>query len=517
MLIEKTIGQVLQQTAQANPDSEAVCDAERRLTYRELDQLVDLCARALLARGVYKGTHVGIWARETVQTLVCFYALWRIGAVVVPLCTVYTSQELLLCLDAADVSVLLVGTGHKENCFTDMEAQLPKHIHIIPIATFAFLQTLCRDAERVSCEALREAACCVTPEDCDTILFTSGSTGTAKPVITTHLSRVNILAEQAKALETKKQDRFCSVLPMYHCFSITATVLAAMYAGACVCFPADTHTRTILKLIEAQRCTILTAVPTLFSALLYRLEQEAFDVSSLRTGMIGGSTYTTEFFIRLCQHFSMTLLPSLGLSEATAGITTGSLYDPISVRAATIGKFFSCIEGSIRDPKTKEELPTGQTGEICVRGVGVMKGYYLQPEATHAVIDPDGWLHTGDLGWVDASGYVTYAGRIKELIIRGGENISPVEIERILLGDSRIRQVKVIGVPDDHYTEEICACVTASTPLTDNAVREIVRQQAAYYKVPKYVMFWDEFPMTCTGKINLKELKKQAVRSLKLY
>ena len=301
---------------------------------------------------------------------------------------------------------------------------------------------------------------------------------------------------------------------MYHCFSLTATVLAAMSAGACVCFPADRRSQTILQTIEQERCTVLTAVPTLFSALLRRLETLEVDLSSLKKGMIGGSTYSEDFFNQISRTLDFTLLSSLGQTEATAGLTACSMDDPLPIRARTIGRFFPLVEGSIRNPRTNQALAPGQEGEICVRGYNVMEGYYKLPDATAKVIDADGWLHTGDLGSMDENGYVRYTGRLKELIIRGGENIAPSELEDILSTDSRILQAKVIGVPDRHYTEEICACIVKEGNLTDDDVRTLIASRAADFKVPKYVLFLDNLPMTAVGKVDLRALRKQAAEIL---
>lgn len=287
-----------------------------------------------------------------------------------------------------------------------------------------------------------------------------------------------------------------------------------MCTGAAVCFPADRRSHTILRTIEQERCTVLSAVPTLFSALLRRLETMEVDLSSLQKGMIGGSTYSEDFFLQITRAMDFTLLSSLGQTESTAGLTSCTMDDPLPVRARTIGRFFPLLEGSIRHKDTNQPLGPGEEGEICVRGFNVMQGYYRLPEATKKVIDPEGWLHTGDLGRLDENGYVTYTGRLKELIIRGGENIAPSELEQILATDSRILQVKVIGVPDPHYTEEICACIVKDGNLTSDDVRRLIADAAAEFKVPKYVLFMDALPMTAVGKVDLRALRRQAAAAI---
>ena len=506
----ETIGGILRSTAAEYADRIAVIDPSGRYTYAELDHFVDQTAKYLLSLGVRKGDHVGIWAKDDAMTLIVFFSIWRIGAVAVPLCTSYLKKELEYCCFAADLQYIVTGIAHKGERFSSHIGVLNSPVQIITVEN-ALPRSFCSVDAPVAKDALQKAEAAVSPSDADTILFTSGTTGAVKPVLTTHFSRVNTMYAQAEAIRAVREDVFCSVLPMYHCFSLTATILPAVSVGACVCFPADRHSQTILAAVEQERCTVLNAVPTLFSALLHRLVEQDFDLSSLQKGIIGGSTYSVSFFKKISRMFSFTLLSSLGQTEATAGLTATSMDDPLDVRASTIGRFFPLVEGSIRDVETNEPLGANQVGEICVRGYNVMQGYYKQPEATAVVIDRDGWLHTGDLGKQDENGYITYSGRLKELIIRGGENIAPSELENILSADKRISQVKVIGVPDRHYTEEICACIVSDDDtLTADAVRKLVAANTAYFKVPKYVLFLDQLPMTAVGKVDLTKLRHTA-------
>lgn len=508
-VLKQTIGQVLKRIAEKYPDDVALLGVDCRYTYRELDALSDRMAKGMLSLGIKKGTHVGVWGGANVCTLLYFYALWKIGAVVVPLCTGYAEKELCYALNASDVT-LLFSDEEKVQEMVSADKALARRCAVKEMGR---MHALCLMGETVSDLELFAAKQRVTFRDHDTILFTSGTTGAAKPVITTHYSRVNTMSAQAKALKATRADRFCSVLPLYHCFSLTATVLAALSVGACLCFPLDHHTESIFTCIEKEQCTILTAVPTLFSALLKKWEERTWDISSLRAGMIGGASYRPSFFRKVYRVMKFSLLPSLGQTEATAGITAGAIEEPLYVRSATLGTFFPNVEGCIKDLSTGKII-TGTTvedvGEICIRGFNVMEGYYQQPEATAQVIDKDGWLHTGDLGRIDDDGYVYYCGRIKELIIRGGENIAPLEIEEILLDDPRLKQVKVVGVPDDHYGEEICACVVTAEAMEEEAIRQIVRDKAAYFKVPKYVLLLEQFPSTAAGEVDQKSLQRLA-------
>ena len=498
-LLKKSIGQVLREQADARPERPAVTGVDCAWTYKELNQKSDALAASLLAHGVEKGKHVGIWADDRPETLLCFYAVWKLGAVAVPLCTAYTKEEMNHCIRTADVSVLLVDETLREqaNAYFLTPSLLP-------------VRTLLQEKH-----TLPKAWPQVTWEDPDTILFTSGSAGRAKPVVTTHFNRVNTMFAQARAMQAGEKDRFCIALPLYHCFSLTANVLAALAAGACVCFSRNRHGKTVLDTIQREKCTILTAVPTLFSVLLRRYKEGAWDVSSLRTGMIGGSTYSPGLYEDLCRTFHFTPLPSLGQTEATAGITSCALEDSLERRLTTVGRFFPGVQGCIKSTVTGKTLPHNSEGEICVKGFNVMQGYYKRPVATSYVIDKEGWLHTGDLGRLDEEGYLTYVGRKKDIIIRGGENIAPGEIEDLLHKDVRVREAKVVGVADPHYTEEVCACVVAEPGVTAESLRELVRSHAAAFKVPRYVLFFDDFPLLGNGKLNVVALRSQVEERLK--
>ena len=350
------------------------------------------------------------------------------------------------------------------------------------------------------------------------ILFTSGTVSIPKAVLTSHYARVNSAFAHMDSLEMTEQDKSCIAIPMFHCFSLTAGILAALFSGACVYFPQDRHTQTILRAISDDRCTVFNAVPTLYSAILARKDLDTYDFSSLRTGFMGGSIYPPELFERTGQTLCFEPLPGLGQTEACAGFTFCRLDEPLSLRARTIGRFMEHTEGKIVDVQTGETLPPGKNGEICIRGFNVMKRYLAAPEMTAAAIDADGWLHTGDLASIDEAGYLYMTGRLKDMVIRGGENISPAEIEALIERDPRVRAVKVIGVPDPHYGEELCACVVLEDGYHMEAddIRTLVRAQLSYYKVPRYVLFPTQLPVTDSGKIALGQLTDYAKTALGL-
>lgn len=524
ILKDVTLGELLNKTVNKYPKRPAIEYLDKCWTYEQLDEKTDEIAKGLLALGITKGTHVGIWANDRPNTLLCLYSLFKIGAVAVMLGTSLTKSELESRLIDTDTDYLLFDEGFKNTDFIKIcnnlnISSLKKLIYIglSPQNSLFSLDDLCELGNNISTERLSAAKSTVTASDPDVILFTSGTTSSPKGVVTTHFSRVNNIRAQAEALNTTHMDKFLIALPIFHCFSLSGSVLAAMAAGACVCFPENRRTHTILNTIEKSRCTIFTAVPTLFSAILARQDLKDFDLTSLRTGLIGGSMYPPSMFKRICETLNYDLLPSLGQTEATAGLTMGDLSDPLEVRATTIGRFMEHIEGCIMD-EAGNKLPVGQQGEICIRGYNLMVGYYKRPDLTSKVIDKDGWLHTGDIGYQDDDGNIYLTGRLKDLIIRGGENIAPGEIENIIAEMPGVRQVKVVGVPDTHYIEEVCACVVCenNANLTPEDIREYVGKYLAYFKIPKYIIFIDEIPINCNGKFDTAKCKQLAIDKLSL-
>lgn len=495
-LVRTTIGEIFRSTVAACPNAPAVSEGGESITYQQLYSRVCAISRRLLAMGYGHGSHIAIFAENGGAMLSLLLAIWSIGAVAVPICSCYTEKELIGCLNVVGAELLV----------TDRP--------VLPMAGLAILKMDGRwfelSEDILPQSKVEEAMKKVKPEDEDTILFTSGSMDSAKPVITTHYSRVNTLIAQAAGIGITSRDRVCSVLPMHHCFSITATLLPAIYAGAQICFPRDRHTLSIIETIEKYQCTVLNAVPTLFSALLRRIRETGCRLSSLRIGLIGGSAYPSSIVEDIERATGMLLLPSLGQTEATAGITIGNICDPIDVRSNTVGRFFPNIEGSIREGG--KEMPYGKAGEICVRGYCVMKGYYGSPEETAAAIDRDGWLRTGDIGWLDGEDRLHYVGRKKEMIIRGGENISPAEIENALKNIPGVTDACVVGVPDKHFTEEICALIAQNADVNEDYLRAALKDSLAYYKIPRYFLFVDVLPVMSNGKADRRQISKMAMQ-----
>lgn len=511
-----TIGSLLTQTAKRNPDGLAVTWLEESYTYKEMDYITDMVALSLLKLGVRKGTHIGLAAGDRPYTLFYFYAAMKIGAVIVFLNTALNRLEFIRHLCEADVEYLLYdnnnrGISSAEIAALDWQTRILS-FNIGEESLRILLTKQTKELNSADKELLETVKSQVTESDFDTILFTSGTTDSPKGVVTTHFSRVNNCFAQARLIKLSSEDRVCSALPMFHCFALSGSILAALSAGACVCFPKDRHTASILDTIAKRRCTVFTAVPTLFMAILGREDLSSYDLSSLRVGLIGGSACSSDLLKRIEETLHYEILPSYGQTEATAGITGCLISTPLAVKSKTVGVFFSGIEGKIVDISSGEELPHGKTGEVCVRGFCVMQGYYKRPDLTEKAIDKEGWLHTGDLGYIDSDGNLHLTGRCKDIIIRGGENIMPGEIECVIYTIPGIRQVKVIGLPDPFYIEKTCACILTDegVMLAAGQIKEYVRGELAYYKVPDEVVFLPSFPLLPNGKVDIAALKRMA-------
>lgn len=512
-----TIGEALKDAAKKYPNRPAIEYEGSVLTYLELDKETDHLATGFLTIGVSRGSHVAIWSELNVDMLKAYYALQKIGAVAVMLSTALNMDALLDQLHRTDCEWLIVGefysdAGIDDICAAVREDGCVELVHTVSRRAFddLDLRTVQLAGSGMSRNTLLSEMALVCPEDPSMILFTSGTNSKPKAVVTTHYARINNGIQQADDLQATCEDRFCVMLPMFHCFCISTNILAALAVGGCLLLAEDRHSGTVLSLLEKHRCTIFNAVPTAFHSMIARPDFEQYDLSALRTGIIGGGTYTPDQFVQFEQKFGMTLLSSLGQTECTAGLTVSHMDDSLDVRSTTVGHFMNHVEYKFAHLETGEPQPAGERGEICVRGYLVMSEYYADSEQTAKTIDADGWCHTGDLGWLDSDGNVHLCGRIKELVIRGGENISPKEVADVLQQDPRVADVKVIGVKDDHYGEELCACVVAEkeAELTEEQVRQIVREKLEAFKVPAHVLFFEHLPYSTTGKIVLGRLQE---------
>jgi len=349
-----------------------------------------------------------------------------------------------------------------------------------------------------------------------TLVFTSGTTSMPKAVPLTQFKMLNSAKTLGERMKVGQTDRFCTVLPIFHSFCISVNMLIPLMFGACSCIAEDRHTYTVLSLIQEKKCTILSGVPTMFHSITEKKDLESYDLSSLRAGFIGGSYCSPDQFQVIEKKLSMCLLSTLGQTECTGGFTAACLEDSLECRSHSVGKPMDHMEVSIRSLDGQNlSLPHGKSGEICVRGYLVMEGYWKDENKTKEAIK-DGWLHTGDLGWTDEEGHVFVSGRIKNIIIHAGENISPSEVENVILKESGVTDCKVVGIPDEHYGEELCACIvfTEGFKADLEGLKEILGQKLPAFKVPRYCLAFREFPRTGIGKIKTEEVKKLAIERL---
>lgn len=515
-LITQNVNQLLHKTAAAYPDRTALIYKGRRWTYREFDHLTDCLASGLLKSGIRRGDHIGLLSENSENAVFAFLAVEKAGAVACMLNTSLHAQEMAELCQLSDIRYLMIGSGYKNIHFYPEILKLMKlyplekifDIAGFPTSSFCNIQSLITlGKEHLGAYKKNEET--IRPEDDGLILYTSGTTGkTSKAVVSTYYQIANGGRLKASSLAMNETDIVCCVLQFFHIFCIDVNIMAAMATGACLVLPDDLHSKSILTAIDIYHCTVFNCVPCRFHALSARPDFNQFDISGIRTGIIGGAYCSPEDFTRFEKLFDMTLLPGLGQTEAIAGISIADPDDSLELRSTTVGHFVDHCEGKIANPADGRPLPAGETGEICIRGPLVMKGYYKRPDLTAQVIDKDGWFHTGDLGRLDGNGYVHYIGRIKEIINRGGEKIIPSEVESVINTIPEVESSKVIPFPDSHYGEIPCACIILKdgcTVYTDKLM-QYLKQNMADFKVPEKIVYLDEYPMNATGKIQLQEL-----------
>jgi len=508
-----TIAQLFQKRAKQYSKRNALLDDERTLTYGRLDELTGQIAKGILESGIKHGDLCGIFCRTSVDTIVTFYAILKAGARVLMLPEKVTEADLVNYLEVDGLDTLFCDTVHYEQFGQSAYLKQIRNRFLVDAGSKDGWSGLDRllEAGRKSDIDIGKL---IAEKDCfetEVMLFTSGTTGRPKIVMSSGYSRANGGLQQSYDQHMTCRDVVMEALPVHHCFAMQVNVLSALAAGASVFVPKDRHTATVIDGIRKHGCTVLSAVPSLYSAIIKNPMFSENEIR-LRTGIIGGGTYTPKMFCEIERDFapSFTLLSSLGMTEGTAGVTVCEMDDPLSLRSETLGHFMAYVEGKILDPKNGNECAPGKEGEICFRGYNVMQGYYHNPEATRAAIDENGFLHSGDLGFVDERNYLHITGRIKDIIIRAGENIAPAEIEKVLLDDPRIDSCKVVGVRDDHYGELVYAVVVPKEKITEDDVKNTVASKLIKCKVPSGVVFIDALPLSGNGKINTIECRRLA-------
>ncbi|MDV3129831.1 AMP-binding protein [Mycobacterium sp. 21AC1] len=530
-ILEETIGENFERITAANPAAEALVDVAsgRRWTYAELNNEIDMVARGLMALGVDKGDRVGIWAPNCAEWVMVQYATAKIGAILVNINPAYRTHELAYVLNQSQVRTLVSAMAFKSSDYVSMVAEVRQDCQAL--RDIIFLGSLDWDGlhqEQVDDSQLRERAAGLANTDPINIQYTSGTTGFPKGATLSHRNIVNNGFFVTEGIALRPADRLCIPVPFYHCFGMVMGNLGVTTHGATIVIPAPGFDPgETLAAIESEQCTAVYGVPTMFIAMLGHPDFARFDLSSLRTGIMAGSVCPTEVMKRVVADMNMAEVAiCYGMTETSPVSCQTLIDDDLERRSATIGRAHPHVEIKIVDPDTGDTVERGEPGEFCTRGYSVMLGYW--GDGAHArsksgagqtaqAIDSDGWMHTGDLAVMRPDGYCSVVGRIKDMVIRGGENVYPREIEEFLYTHPDIDDAQVIGVPDERYGEELCAWIRMKpgrAPLDAAAVRAFATGKLAHYKIPRYVHIVDEFPMTVTGKIRKVEMREQTTRLL---
>ncbi len=534
-VFDQTVGSVLRRAAAEYGDRDALVFPALglRWSWSELDRRVDAVASALIEGGVGPGEHVGIWAMNGPEWIVSQYAVGRIGSVLVNINPAYRLQELEDALRKADVVTLIVGLPFKTSNYVGMIEELCPEVLGSAMGTWRSarlpeLRRLVAIGDRpgpgwlawsdlepgIPGPTLADREAAVSPGDIDNIQFTSGTTGMPKGAMLTHRNMLTNAYYVGQRTRYTSADRVCVPVPFYHCFGCVLGSLVCVLYGSAMVVPAPSfEAAATLQAIEAERCTAIYGVPTMFSAMLNHPDRPGRNLSSLRTGIMAGSPCPLPLLRRVMEDLGANEITiGYGQTEASPIITQTSVDDPIEVRSGTVGRPIPGVSVRLIDPLTGLESPLDAAGELCARGHNVMVGYYKDPAATARAIDPEGWLHTGDLACRDGENY-RIVGRSKELIIRGGENIYPPEIEEYLHKHPGVAEVAVVGLPDAHYGEVVSAWIVprAGVTVTPEEIIKFCRDRIAHFKVPRYVEIVDTLPKTVTGKIRKHVIRDQGI------
>lgn len=541
-LIEETIGAFFDAMIERFPDKEAVvsCHQGIRYTYLELQREVDRMASALLRAGLKPGDRIGIWSHNNVEWLVTQFATAKAGVILVNINPAYRVAELEYALAKVECKALIVMPSFKTTDYLEMirsiapevsgavpgrleSAKLPSLKTVIQIGNdtvpgFMRFSDLLATGDSAD-QAVHSLGARLRNTDAINIQFTSGTTGSPKGATLTHRNVLNNGFFIGEAMRLSPDDRLCIPVPLYHCFGMVVGNLAALTHGTTIVYPNDAFEAvSVLRAVQDERCTALHGVPTMFIAELDHPRFKEFDLSTLRTGVMAGSPCPIEVMKRVVNEMHMgEVTIAYGMTETSPASCQSTTDTPLEKRVSTIGKVLPHLELKVISPESGEILPVEAVGELCTRGYSVMRGYWEDAAKTSEAIDAEGWMHSGDLATIDEDGYVNIAGRIKDLVIRGGENVYPREVEEFLYRHPAIQDVQVIGVPDQKYGEELCAwaILRDGATLSEDGLRAFCKGQIAHYKIPRYIRFVESFPMTVTGKIQkfvMREMMKEELR-----
>ena len=524
-LLEETIGANLDRTIERFGERDALisCQQGRRYTYSELGAAVDELARALMAAGIERGDRLGIWSPNCAEWVLVQYATAKAGVILVNINPAYRTTELEYALKQSGCRMLISAPAFKSSDYRAMVEEV--HSNLPKLEQVVYLDgedwdALLAGAEPIGQDELEALGRELAPHDPINIQYTSGTTGFPKGATLTHHNILNNGFYIGEGCRYTEADRVCIPVPFYHCFGMVLGNLACTTHGTAIVIPAPAFDpEATLAAVAGEGCTSLYGVPTMFIAMLRHERFADYDYSSLRTGIMAGSPCPVEIMKRVIDRMHMSeVCICYGMTETSPVSTQTAHDDPLEKRVGTVGRVHPRVEIKIVDPETGTTVPRGVSGELCTRGYSVMSGYWNDPDRTAEAIDADGWMHTGDLATMDDEGYLNIVGRIKDMVIRGGENIYPREIEEFLHSHPEVADVQVVGVPDERYGEELIAYVIpepGASPDPD-ALREFCRGRIAHYKIPRYVKLVDEFPMTVTGKVQKFKMVEQAIDELGL-
>ncbi|MEI2663381.1 AMP-binding protein [Rossellomorea sp. LJF3] len=536
-MLHTTVGDLLEEKARIQPDIEAVVYADRglRWSYHEFNQLCRQAAKGFMNLGINKGDHIAIWASNTPEWLVSQFSTGKMGAVLVTVNTNYRSAELEYLLRQSDSQTIILMEEFRGASYIDMlyeicpelkssepgelkSAKLPFLKNVIVLGENSYPGTyswedIMEKGKEVEDHELDERLSSLSPHDVINMQYTSGTTGFPKGVMLTHSNIVNNGYNIAGCMRLGNEDRLCIPVPFFHCFGCVLGVLACVSVGATMVPLQEFDPRQVLKTVQDEKCTGLHGVPTMFISELNLPDFDQYDLSHLRTGIMAGSNCPIEVMKGVMDKMGADEITiAYGQTESSPVITQTRTHDPIELKVETVGKSLPNVEVKIVEPGSNREIPYGVQGELCTRGYHVMKGYYKNEEATRLAIDDEGWLHTGDLAVMDEHGYCRITGRLKDMIIRGGENIYPREIEEFLYSHPKVLDVQVIGIPDEVYGEEVMAWIILKEgqTATSEEIREYCTGKISRHKIPRYIEFTDSYPMTASGKIQKFRLREQA-------
>ena len=540
-LSDRTLGDWLEYWADKTPDKEYIVYSDRdlRFTWKKFNERVDHMAKGLIAIGVTRGTNVGIWAQNVPDWLTFLYATAKIGAVAVTVNTSYRSEELLYLLKDSDMHTLCMTDGVPGSNYTDIIYELlpelkttqrgkfksdlfPQLKNVVYIGqekyrgmyNTAEILLLGRNVPDKEFNRLRSLTHC---HDVVNMQYTSGTTGFPKGVMLTHHNIVNNGFLTGVHMQFTSDDKCCICVPLFHCFGVVLATMCCLTHGSTQVMVERFDPLVTLASVHKERCTVLHGVPTMFISMLHHPMFPMFDMHSLRTGIMAGALCPEELMRQVNDKMFMELTSVYGMTETSPGMTQTRVDDPFDVRCTTVGREYEFTEVRVLNPETGEECPVGVPGEMCCRGYNVMKGYYKNPEATAQVIDANGYMHSGDLGVKDENGNYRITGRIKDMIIRGGENISPKEVEEYLYRMPGVRDVQVVAVTSPRYGEDVGAFIIQKegVQITTEDVRDYCKGHIAKYKIPRYVFVVEAFPMTGSGKIQKFRLREMALEQCK--